>query len=294
MHEQEPEHVFGDVGLAPDYYSLKNHDEAGYNSSSGGRASGEQHIIVNNGDHRSRPSTGSHYSRCSRDSPIRGALGEGTSSSKRQSLPPTDLELGDSGIRRSQSCGPRERVSGGLLSRSKHLPVSSDMSPGAAKLNLYHVRRPEPRARWVFNLSHGTDKHGKRISESASSMLTRVTSTVDESRPSLGGLVWINATLGGHCCLEKGTKSKIVTDVPNTVLDGWLNGQKGYWWIGALKEGHRTMWDSHVVMAWAMVFIPSFPEVRKGGGALEFWFLFSVSYAHASSFCQKVYAYNCM
>lgn len=69
--------------------------------------------------------------------------------------------------------------------------------------------------------------------------------------------------LEGHCCLEKGTKTKTVTDVPIQTLDGWLNGQTGIWWLGALKEGHRTMWDGHVVMSWAMVFIPAYPEVRN-------------------------------
>lgn len=266
MHDEEPEHVFGDAaGVQPDYFIVKNQD-AGYNSSSGGsRGQGEQqHLVVNNGT-RSRPSNGSHYSRSSRDSPNRIIR---ASSSKRQSLP-TSHDLRDDTVRRSQSCGPRDCSGGSAsLSRSKHSAVSSDMSPGAAKLNLYHVSRPEPRARWVFNLSHGTDKHVKRVSESPSSVLSSLTSTVDESRPSLGGLVWINATLGGHCCLEKGTKSKIVTDIPTAVLDGWLNGQTGYWWLGALKEGHRTMWDSHIVMSWAMVFIPSFPEVREGHVAI--------------------------
>lgn len=91
-----------------------------------------------------------------------------------------------------------------------------------------------------------------------------ITSTIDTKRPSLGGLVWINAVLGNlHCCLQKGVKNKAVTPVPANVLDGWLNGQTGFWWIGALKEGHRALWDSHVVMNWAMVFIPSSPEVSQ-------------------------------
>lgn len=91
-----------------------------------------------------------------------------------------------------------------------------------------------------------------------------ITSTIDKKRPNLGGLVWINAVLGNlHCCLQKGVKNKAVTPVPAEVLDGWLNGQTGFWWIGALKEGHRALWDSHVVMNWAMVFIPSSPEVRR-------------------------------
>lgn len=113
-------------------------------------------------------------------------------------------------------------------------------------------------ARWVFNLS----KHTNVVDNSPPP--ETITSTIDTKRPSLGGLVWINAVLGNlHCCLQKGVKNKAVTPVPANVLDGWLNGQTGFWWIGALKEGHRALWDSHVVMNWAMVFIPSSPEVSQ-------------------------------
>ena len=110
----------------------------------------------------------------------------------------------------------------------------------------------------MFNLSKHTN-----VVDSAPPPET-ITSTIDKKRPSLGGLVWINAVLGNlHCCLQKGVKNKAVTPVPAGVLDGWLNGQTGFWWIGALKEGHRALWDSHVVMNWAMVFIPSSPEVSS-------------------------------
>ena len=112
-------------------------------------------------------------------------------------------------------------------------------------------------ARWVFNLS----KHNNVVDSGPPP--DTITSTIDKKRPGLGGLVWINAVLGNlHCCLQKGVKNKAVTPVPTDTLDGWLNGQTGFWWIGALKEGHRALWDSHVVMNWAMVFIPSSPEVR--------------------------------
>ncbi|CAM9819708.1 unnamed protein product, partial [Ectocarpus sp. 8 AP-2014] len=67
-----------------------------------------------------------------------------------------------------------------------------------------------------------------------------------------------------------GVKNKAVTPVPANVLDGWLNGQTGLWWIGALKEGHRALWDSHVVMNWAMVFIPSSPEIAAKNN-MEVW-----------------------
>lgn len=127
-------------------------------------------------------------------------------------------------------------------------------------LNLYHVSRPEPRASWVFNLSKFTHPNDKR-GEPAGPPPERIASTKDHKRPSLGGLVWVNATLGGHCCLQQGSKTKAVTDIPIGVLDGWLNGQSGLWWLGALKEGHRTPWEGHVVMSWAMVFIPTVPEV---------------------------------
>lgn len=111
-------------------------------------------------------------------------------------------------------------------------------------------------ARWVFNLSKHTN-----VTDSGPPPET-ITSTIDKKRPNLGGLVWVNAVAGSlHCCLQKGVKNKAVTPVPANVLDGWLNGQTGLWWIGALKEGHRALWDSHVVMNWAMVFIPSSPEV---------------------------------
>lgn len=114
-------------------------------------------------------------------------------------------------------------------------------------------------ARWVFNLS----KHNNVVDSGPPP--DTITSTIDKKRPGLGGLVWINAVLGNlHCCLQKGVKNKAVTPVPTDTLDGWLNGQTGFWWIGALKEGHRALWDSHVVMNWAMVFIPSSPEVRLG------------------------------
>lgn len=108
----------------------------------------------------------------------------------------------------------------------------------------------------MFNLS----KHTNVVDNNAPP--EAITSTIDKNRPNLGGLVWINAVEGNlHCCLQKGVKNKAVTPVPAEVLDGWLNGQTGFWWIGALKEGHRALWDSHVVMNWAMVFIPSSPEV---------------------------------
>lgn len=150
--------------------------------------------------------------------------------------------------KRSQSLGQR------MTKAVTTTPRQREQAP-AATLNLYHVSRPEPRARWVFNLSKHTNvvDHGPPPDT--------VTSTIDKMRPSLGGLVWVNATLGNHCCLQRGVKTKSVTPVPAEVLDGWLNGQTGFWWIGALKEGHRSVWDSHVVMSWAMVFIPSSPEV---------------------------------
>lgn len=152
--------------------------------------------------------------------------------------------------KRSQSLGQR------MTSAVSTTPRQRKMAP-PPKLLLYHVSSPEPRARWVFNLS----KHTNVVNNGPPP--DTVTSTIDKKRPSLGGLVWVNATLGNHCCLQKGTKSKTVTPVPASVLDGWLNGQTGFWWIGALKEGHRSLWDSHVVMSWAMVFIPSSPEVRE-------------------------------
>lgn len=110
--------------------------------------------------------------------------------------------------RRSQSLGRTSSTSSiGTAPLSSGAPLQSSRSSGgiassmqhdarAAKLILYHVRRPEPRARWVFNSSHG----GKRTAADFAphTAPTRVTSTVDESRPSLGGLVWINATLGGE------------------------------------------------------------------------------------------------
>lgn len=150
--------------------------------------------------------------------------------------------------KRSQSLGQR------MTKAVTTTPRQREQAP-AATLNLYHVSRPEPRARWVFNLSKHTNvvDHGPPPDT--------VTSTIDKMRPSLGGLVWVNATLGNHCCLQRGVKTKSVTPVPAEVLDGWLNGQTGFWWIGALKEGHRSVWDSHIVMSWAMVFIPSSPEV---------------------------------
>lgn len=155
--------------------------------------------------------------------------------------------------RRSKSLGQR------MTTAVATTPRQREMQP-APTLNLYHVSRPEPRARWVFNLSSHLN-----VADNGPPP-ARVTSHVDKKRPNLGGLVWVNATLGGHCCLQKGTKSKVVTPVPPTVLDGWLNGQTGFWWIGALKDGHRALWDSHVVMSWAMVFIPSSPEVRERDG----------------------------
>lgn len=166
--------------------------------------------------------------------------------------------------RRSRSCiSPRNAE--GNPSSPKRGTVSKrpprDMTTAVPALSLYHVSRPETRASWVFNLSKFTHNHDKR-SEPQGPPPDKVTSSVDETRPNLGGLVWVNATLGGHCCLQKGSKTKVVTEVSVSVLDGWLNGQSGLWWLGALKEGHRTMWDSHIVMSWAMVFIPSFPEVR--------------------------------
>lgn len=154
--------------------------------------------------------------------------------------------------KRSQSLGQR------MTKAVTTTPRQRELLP-APKLNLYHVSRPEPRARWVFNLSKHTNvvDHGPPPDT--------VTSTIDKMRPSLGGLVWVNATLGDYCCLQRGVKTKSVTPVPAEVLDGWLNGQTGFWWIGALKEGHRSVWDSHIVMSWAMVFIPSSPEVSGVG-----------------------------
>lgn len=110
--------------------------------------------------------------------------------------------------RRSQSLGRTSSTSSvGTASISGGAPLQVSRSSGgtgnsmqhegrAAKLNLYHVRRPEPRARWVFNSSHGSKKSPADFASHQAP--TRVTSTVDESRPSLGGLVWINATLGGE------------------------------------------------------------------------------------------------
>lgn len=156
---------------------------------------------------------------------------------------------------RSQSLGGQSRKVPSDVSGSLRPIVPVPLLPPQT-LNLYHVSRPEPRARWVFNLS----KHTNVVEKGPPPDI--VTSTIDAKRPNLGGLVWVNATLGGHCCLQKGTRSKTVTPVPADVLDGWLNGQTGIWWIGALKEGHRALWDSHVVKSWAMVFIPSSPEVH--------------------------------
>lgn len=157
---------------------------------------------------------------------------------------------------------PSSAGAGALVTAGSHHITNNNNSP--AVLNLYHVSQPEPRARWVFNLSTQNNKSRGGGGESPAGVVQdRVTSTIDNTRPNLGGLVWVNATLGGHCCLQRGSKTKAVTDVPASVLDGWLNGQSGYWWLGALKEGHRALWDSHVVMSWAMVFIPAFPEVSN-------------------------------
>lgn len=163
--------------------------------------------------------------------------------------------------KRSQSLGGGHRTpKGGPGSGGGTTPRHGQqvaLQRDSATLNLYHVSRPEPRARWVFNLS----KHTNVLDNGPPP--DTITSTIDQKRPNLGGLVWVNATLGGHCCLQRGTKSKTVTPVPADVLDGWLNGQTGIWWIGALKDGHRGLWDSHVVKNWAMVFIPSSPEVMQ-------------------------------
>lgn len=171
---------------------------------------------------------------------------------------------------RSQSCGPVHK--GSASAPRGGAPPASDspttITPDflarrgqTPRLNLYHVSQPEPRARWMFDRSrYGAHKVSKPP-EPPVSAPARVTSMRDETRPSLGGLVWLNATLGGHCCLQKGTNTKTVTEIPAQVLDGWLNGQTGYWWIGAVKEGHRTLWHSHTVVSWAMVFVPSSPEV---------------------------------
>ncbi|CAM9813963.1 unnamed protein product [Scytosiphon promiscuus] len=182
--------------------------------------------------------------------------------------------------RQSSDGGPSGRYrSGGryehrtpIKKRSKSLgermalAVSTPREPVApANLLLYHVSKPEPRARWVFNLS----KHTNVVDSGPPP--TTITSVIDKKRPNLGGLVWVNAVLGNlHCCLQKGVKNKAVTPVPADVLDGWLNGQTGWWWIGALKEGHRALWDSHVVMNWAMVFIPCSPEVAARNN-MEVW-----------------------
>lgn len=170
-------------------------------------------------------------------------------------------------LRRSRSCLSHREFEGRPVSTSPRRALVSKRPPPdetmtTPTLNLYHVSRPEPRASWVFNMSKFTQPYDKRA-ESTGPPPERIASCVDENRPNLGGLVWVNATLGGHCCLQKGTRTKSVTDIPVDVLDGWLNGQTGLWWLGALKEGHRTLWGAHVVISWAMVFIPTFPEVRS-------------------------------
>ncbi|CBJ32860.1 expressed unknown protein [Ectocarpus siliculosus] len=164
--------------------------------------------------------------------------------------------------KRSQSVGDKMALVGpGAPSPTTFSP----QAPVQPNLLLYHVSRPEPRARWVFNLSKHTN-----VTDSGPPPET-ITSTIDKKRPNLGGLVWVNAVAGSlHCCLQKGVKNKAVTPVPANVLDGWLNGQTGLWWIGALKEGHRALWDSHVVMNWAMVFIPSSPEIAAKNN-MEVW-----------------------
>lgn len=159
-------------------------------------------------------------------------------------------EIRQPSFKRSQSVGKRMASMVATTSRER------EEAP-APSLLLYHVSRPVPRARWVFELS----KHTNIVDTGPTP--TSVRSIIDKDRPELGGLVWVNASLGNHCCLQKGTKTKTVTPVPPNVIDGWLNGQTGFWWIGALKDGHRTPWDSHVVMSWAMIFIPSSPEVRE-------------------------------
>ncbi|CAM9640748.1 unnamed protein product [Ectocarpus fasciculatus] len=163
--------------------------------------------------------------------------------------------------KRSQSVGDKMA----LLGPGGASPTLGPQAPVQPNLLLYHVSRPEPRARWVFNLSKHTN-----VTDSGPPPET-ITSTIDKKRPNLGGLVWVNAVAGNlHCCLQKGVKNKAVTPVPANVLDGWLNGQTGLWWIGALKEGHRALWDSHVVMNWAMVFIPSSPEIAAKNN-MEVW-----------------------
>eukprot|EP00752_Nemacystus_decipiens_P008082 g7223.t1 len=193
----------------------------------------------------------------------------------RSSGRPRPLSLGrqeDSTPSRARSSGrsgqrstPYKKRSQSLGDRMALAVVNKREPPPPSSLMLYHVSRPEPRAPWVFNLSKRTN-----VVDSGPPPDT-ITSTIDVKRPNLGGLVWINAVQGNlHCCLQKGVKNKAVTPVPAEVLDGWLNGQTGFWWIGALKEGHRALWDSHVVLNWAMVFIPSSPEVAARNN-MEVW-----------------------